>query len=268
MFAEKAVYSKHIYMTTTHNRISGRKGAVIRLNMNFYANGLASDPYALRKIVLYKNSVSEENAVFELLIDGDPSSTDYPSPIVKQSEGKFYYDWLVPDDIDVDSYIDEWHFIGDDLGVTDINDETLWDTICGRFFIVGSNGWYGDDELITKRFGFEPLDKNFTKGEVRPLEIGITPLPLYDYDINKITPLIPYLQASITIETLNCEKLIDDVAMDLGLRQGSYRTNPFVAKYLLDTNNFLIGTYRYSVKFTLPNGETRVSPKMYLSINV
>jgi hypothetical protein len=143
----------------------------------------------------------------------------------------------------------------------------MWDNICGRFFVINSNTWYGDDELITKRFGFEPLDRNFQKGEVRFLEVGIMPLPLYDYDWNRIVPLIPYLQASITIETLNCERIIEDAPMELGLRQGSYRTNPFVAKYKLDATAMLIGTYRYWVKFTLPNGETRISNKLHISIN-
>lgn len=253
-------------MTTTYNRISARKGAPVRLNMTFYANGVAADPYALRRVAIYKNSVSTENLVYQLDITDDPDSTDYPSPIVRDASGQFHLDWDVPDDIQADSYIDEWSFVGDVLA-TDLSDETLWDSICGRFFVIDSNTWYGDDDLITKRFGFEALDKNFTKGEVRPLEVGIMPLPLYDYDWNKIVPLIPYLQASITIETLNCERIVEDAAMDLGLRQGSYRTNPFVAKYLLTTSNFLIGTYRYWVKFVLPNGEVRMSQKLHFSIN-
>jgi hypothetical protein len=188
--------------------------------------------------------------------------------VVRASEGQFYLDWDVPDDVQADSYIDDWEFVGDTLAVTDIDDETLWSSTCGRFFIIDSNTWHGDDGLITKRFGFEALDKNFTKGEIRPLEVGIMPLPLYDYDWNKIVPLIPYLQATITIETLNCERIVENGAMELALRQGSYRTNPFVAKYLLDTTTtFLIGTYRYWIKFTLPNGEVRMSNKLHFSIN-
>jgi hypothetical protein len=254
-------------MTTTYNRISARKGAPVRLNMTFFANGVASDPYALRSVKIYRNTVAEENLVHQLDITDDPGTSDYPSPIVRASEGHFYYDWEVPDDVAPDSYIDEWHFVGDNLAVTDINDETLWDSTCGRFFIIDSSTWYGDDGLLAARLGFEALDKNYVKGEIRPLEVGIMPLPLYSFDWNRIVPLIPYLSATITIETLNCEPLVTNGAMDLGLRQGDYRTNPFVARYLLDTTTFLIGTYRYWIKFHLPNGEVRMSQKLHFSIN-
>lgn len=262
--------------TTVFPRISARKGAIVRLDMDFYANGILTDPYAFRQIDIYQNSKSTDNLLVSVEIP-DPDESDYPSPIEQVVDpdteevipGRYYYDFLVPDDVEVpDSFIDVWSFVGDELAGSDfdLTDESLWDESCGKFFIIASNVWTGDDNLLTVRFGFEPLDLNFTKPEIRQLEVGIMPLPLYDYDWNKIVPLIPHLQATISIETLNGEIVLDAGAMELALRQGSHRTNPFVARRLIDTGTFQIGTYKYYVSLALPNGETRVSQKLHLSI--
>jgi hypothetical protein len=97
-------------MTTTYNRISARKGAPVRLNMTFFSNGVASDPFAIRRVSIYRNAVAEENLIAQYDI-GDPSSTDYPTPIVRDATGQFHLDWDVPDDIEADSYIDVGQYL-------------------------------------------------------------------------------------------------------------------------------------------------------------
>ena len=93
------------------------------------------------------------------------------------------------------------------------------------------------------------------------------PLPLYDYDYNRITPMLPYLQATISIFSRNCEMIVNNAPMNIGLRQGSYRSNPFVLQYPLDTSKFLIGTYDYQVTVQMPCGSKIVSPKYTLTIS-
>jgi hypothetical protein len=110
------------------------------------------------------------------------------------------------------------------------------------------------------------LDQRFRQPEVRPLEIGITPLPLYDYNFNLNAPVIPNITATIRIETMNKEVLVNDAVMEMGLRQGSYRTNPFVLRYNVNTNSFLIGTYRYRIIATLPDGSTRASKDFVFTV--
>jgi hypothetical protein len=172
-----------------------------------------------------------------------------------------------------DVYVDKWWFIGDELIAStgselDLDDETLWDSQCNEFFLVPSNSWYLDDGLIVPRLGFEALDKDFVRSEIRSLEVGLMPLPLYDYDYNRIAPIMAYLTATITIETLNCETIVDAAPMTMGLRQGTHRSNPFTLRYLLDTtqSEFRRGSYRYKVNVQLPNGETRVSPPLQFTI--
>lgn len=258
-------------------RISGRKGSVIRLNASFYKNGVLANPYAIRRIDIYKGSKADENLVAQIPVDS-PGESTYPSPITQEEDssgpiaGTFYYDFTVPDDFTAPQiYIDDWNFIGDELigdnGTDiDITDETLWDSQCNRFWVYPANDWYIDDGLIIPRFGYEPLDRHFTKPEVRPLEIGLMPLPRYDFDYNRVAPLIPRLNATIDIETTNSEIIFEDQPCTIGLRQGSYRTNPFIIRYLLDTDKFLMGTYRYRITLHLPNGETRVSPNLVFTI--
>lgn len=281
-------------------RISGRKGSVIRLNASFYKNGLLADPFAIRRIDIFKGSKSTENLVIQIPIPS-PGGGNYPSPIEQESDssgplaGRFYYDLQIPDDFTAPSiYLDEWHFIGDHLIVgpsgtedpidvtdvtgdddaaeffagndADVNDEQLWDSQCNRFWVYPSNEWYIDDGLISARFGFEPLDRFYTKPEVRPLEVGIMPLPRYDFDYNRVAPLIPQLVATIDIETMNSELIYEARPCTVAIRQGSFRTNPFVVRFLLDTSTFLMGTYRYRINLHLPNGELRVSPNLVFTI--
>lgn len=261
--------------TGTFPRVSGRKGSTIRLNVTFYANGVATDPYAIREINIYRNSASATNLVDTIQINTLPGESAYPSPLVQCETGEYYYDYLVPDDlVTPDSYVDEWSFIGDALegeggttGDIDFNDQTLWDQKCGRFFLNNATNFCLDDGLIVPRIGFEALDVNLQKDELRSIEVGMMPLPLYDYDFNLISPMIPHIVPTYTLETLNHECIVNDGPALIGLRQGLHRTSPFVVRFQIDTSQFIIGTYQYKIKLQLPNGETRVSPNFKFSIN-
>jgi hypothetical protein len=92
------------------------------------------------------------------------------------------------------------------------------------------------------------------------------PLPLYDFNYKKLAAVVPSLQGTITIETQNNEVVVDEEKMCIGIRSGSYRSNPYVLKYLLDTTRFLKGTYRYQVTIHLPDGTTQVSSFFNLTI--
>lgn len=254
-------------------RISGVVGQSINLNGAFFVNGQATDPFAIRRIDIYQSKVADENLVAQIIFDL-PSSSSYPSPATQEVDamgallpGRFSVQFDVPSDfVAPETYFDVWRFIGDDPGTgADLDDETLWLSQCNQFWLFQSM-WAIDDGLVVPRFGFEPLDIKFSKPEVRTLEVGIMPLPLYDFDFNRIAPLIPHLQASIHIETTECEVLVDSSPMNIGLRQGSFRTNPFVLQYQLDTSTFLRGTYVFRTTLNLPNGETRVSPDMHFTI--
>lgn len=204
----------------------------------------------------------------------DISVTDYPSPLVQEEDssgplpGKYYLDMVVPDTFAApDSYIDKWFFIGDALENTeDPEDETLWDSQCNQFFVVASNSWYLDDGLIVPRIAFEAIDKDIVKPSVQTIEVGLMPIPLYDYDYNRVAPMMAHLVASIRIETLNCEAIVENDPMTIGLRQGTHRSNPFVAQYRLDSSLMLKATYRYWVTLHLPNGETRISPPLQFTV--
>ena len=257
-------------------RISSRKGETVRLNVTFYKNGVPADPFAIRRIDIYKNSKKAENLVAQVPID-TPETVGYPSPVVHLENssgfitGEYYLDFDIPDTFEPDIYIDDWLFIGDELTVSsgselDFDDETLWDSFCNKFWVFSGGGWYVDDGLIVPKFGFEALDREFVRPEIRTLEVGMMPLPLYDYDYNRIAPLIPQLTATISIETANKEVIIDGAACRIGLRQGSFRTNPFVVQYTIDTGTFIMGTYTYFITLTLPNGETRISKPLYFAI--
>lgn len=261
-----------------YNRLAGRVGNKIRLNATFLRNGVPADPYAIRMVRIYKKSVEDVNLVAEIPFP-PPDSTEYPSPATKLTEGPCgndgHYELIfdVPCDFpSPDVFFDVWYFIPDlncleeNATEFDIDDESLWVSKCNKFWLF-PDGWYVDDRLITPRLGFEPLDVHFRQGEVRYLEVGMMPLPLYDYDYNKIAPMIPYLRPSISIFTRNCEVVVDDEEMEMGLRQGSFRTNPFVAKYLLDTNNFLKNTYEYQVTVKMPDCQTIVSPKYTFTVS-
>lgn len=261
-----------------YGRVSGRVGNPINLNMSFFKNGIPSDPYAIRVVKIYRDSVEDANLVMEIPFP-DPDSPEYPFPATKV-EGECgvngSYNLIIDLPCDFPSpgvFIDVWHFIPDLVcfneitsGTPDLDDESLWLNKCGKFWVF-PDGWYADDGLLVPDIGFEPLDVQFRAGEKRWLEVGLMPLPLYDFNYNQIMPMIPFLEPTITIRHMGCEILIDAEAMTMGLRQGSYRTNPFVAKYLLDTTQFLRGTYDYQVTLKLPDCQTIVSPKYTFTIS-
>jgi hypothetical protein len=264
---------------TVYNRMSGRVGNTIRLNATFYKNGVPTDPYAIRSVKIYKRSVEDANLVAEIPFPS-PDSTEYPAPASENNNGPCTgsggsYELLfdIPCDFPApDLYFDVWCFIPDlnclETTAPDLDDESLWQCACNKFWVY-PDGWYVDDHLMVPRLGFEPLDVQFRAGEKRFLEVGIMPLPLYDYDYNMIMPLIPYLQAKITIGTgKGCDEIIvNGEDMEMGLRQGSFRTNPFVAKYFLDTSNFFRGTYEYRVTIEMPDCSTFVSPTYTFTVS-
>jgi hypothetical protein len=281
-------------------RISGRRGNEIELGMTFSHGGVPTDPYAITRIDIYKTQVLPHNLVATILLPR-PCDTGYPSPIEHVTEtipagdcgtgvqpgmdipGKFKFNWTVPDDLQVpDVYIDVWSYIATNpcslaefatsCGTTDCYPDLLDPALanlmlssCGRFWVYSDN-WEVSDGLETIRLGFEPLDQKFRTGEIRPLEVGITPLPLYDYNYNLVAPKLPFLTATIQISTQANEILIQDAPMEIGLRSGSYRNSPYVLKYCLDTTQLLIGTYKYRVMVTLPDGTTRASGDFILTI--
>jgi len=253
-------------------RISSHTGGVVDLNVTFYRNGTPTDPYAIRRIDIYEGSEKPENLVAQIPVV-DPDDVSYPNPLVRTLQGTgsplpgvFTLPFTIPTTFNAPSvYLDVWRFIGTDPGTGgDLDDESTWLSQCNKFWVF-PDGFYLDDGLVVPRFAFEALDKAFRKPEVRSLEVGLMPLPLYDYDFNRIAPIIPQLRATIEIKTENCEVLVEDVCR-IGIRQGSYRTNPFVVQYQLNTANFLVGTYIYRITLHLPNGETRVSDDLRLTI--
>lgn len=270
-------------MSTPLPRISGRLGQPLDLNITFYRNGIPTDPFAIRQVAIYKSAVQPENliAVFPITYPFDPN---YPAPLSRESNGSsgfkpgvFHLFWDVPKfGIPVpDIFFDVWSFIEDNpdagsggtVGNTEataeeeqeLNDESRWISCCNEFWLY-PDGTFCDDGLTNIRLGFEAIDVKFNQPEVRTLEIGITPLPLYDFDYNKVAPIIPLLKPLFSLMTDNCELIIDKAPMKMGVRQGTYRSNPFVAQYRFDTNQVYKGSYKYQMILQLPNGESRVSP--------
>lgn len=253
-------------------RVSGHVGQPIRLNVTFYQGGIPTDPFAIRKVDIYQSSVRPDNLIAEIpfVLPDDPT---YPSPAAQIvlgsgfAPGEFELIWDVPSDLVIpNNFFDVWNFIPEDPGSSaDLDDEDLFLTKCNRFWVF-PDAWFADDGLETIKIGFEPLDLKFHQPEIRTLEIGLVPLPLYDFNFNLISPIIPHLTGTISIQTENCEILVDEEPVSIGLRQGSYRSTPFVLQFKLDTTRFLKGTYRYRVTVKLPNGETRVSAFFRISI--
>jgi hypothetical protein len=274
-------------------RISARRGQVVDLNVDFRHNGVLTDPFAVRHVEIYKTQVLPHNLITTVLV-ANPTDTLYPAPLCREYEdengnevegtetgailraGKFHLPYVVPIDAPVpDIYFDVWYYYptnpvaggteptADELDDINVTAQLL--KCCHRFWAYPED-WFCDDRLQTVRFGFEPLDQRFHSPETRPLEVGLMPLPLYDYNYNLVTPLIPFLQPTISIESQRCELLVDDESCRIGVRQGSYRSNPWVIQYDLDTSKFLKGTYQYQIKLTLPDGSTRVSRKFILVI--
>lgn len=283
-------------LTNSFPRISARRGQVVDLNVDFVNNGVLADPYAIRRVEIYKSQVVPHNLVSNVVIT-DPTDPIYPSPLCRDTiesppgecctepsepetpiAGKYHLPFAIPPEFEVpDVYFDVWYFyptnpcgeFGTDITECDIDDPNYDDMMvkcCHRFWVYPDE-WFCDDRLQTVRFGFEPLDQRFQSPENRTLEVGLMPLPLYDYNFNLVNPIIPFLNPTITIETQNCELLVDEEPCRIGIRQGSYRSNPWVIQYDLDTRRFLKGTYRYFIKLTLPNGSTRVSRKFILTIS-
>lgn len=274
-----------------YNRISARRGQDVSLDASFYLGGIPTDPYAIYRVEIFRGSVAAENIVAAIDVVS-PESTDYPAPLELQPDlpaapdacpsppdcdsgtgtispdGRYRLTWSVPSDVIVpDIYFDVWYFFGSNPGANDLSSyANLLEQKCNRFWIYPDN-WYVDGGLDTIRLAFEPLDIKFRKPERRPLEIGITPMPLYDYNYNLVAPIIPYSTSSISIWTGNRELVVQNEPCTIKLRQGSYRTNPFVISYNLDTCRLFIGTYRYRVTLTLPDGSTRVSGDFYLTVS-
>ena len=261
-------------MSQQFPRISGRLGQTILLDATFFHAGTPVEPYAVRQIEIYKSSVRDENLQTVIPIS-DPHSTSYPSPLerVTGRTGYLRMPWSVPITLSAPAaYFDKWSFIPADVfgsagSEADPDDPTLWQSQCFRFWLYPDN-WFGDDGLETVRFGFEPLDSKFGKGEKRMLEVGLMPLPLYDYNHNLVVPLIPFLNGYIHIETQNCEVIIDREPMVIGIRQGSYRSNPFVMRFLVDTCSYMAGTYRYYVSIEMPNGQVLRSKELDFTVSV
>jgi len=189
--------------------------------MRFIRNGEGAMPFAIRRIDIYRGFIRHSNLVGQIPFV-DPSDSTYPFPAAQSTDDLSQYyvifdapETLVPDDI----YFDVWHFIGDDHGSIDIDDESLWISQNGIFYLF-DDVWLANDDLQTIRLGFEPLDKNFKRGEIRTIEVAIYPLPLYDHNWNLIAPLIPQLYPTMTVYTSYGE-LIDglvDAPCTMGIR--------------------------------------------------
>lgn len=254
-------------------RISGKIGDIITLNVTFYKNGTPQVPFAIRRIDIYKDSLSAANKVAEIPIPL-PSESLYPAPIEYGdansdgtiTTGELVLNWDVPLDLTPGLYFDVWYFIPNDPGTgADLDDETIWQKCCHKFWLY-EGGFYCTDNLESIKFGYEALDIKFRKPEVRHFEVGVMPLPLYDFDQDLFFPAFLKSTATISIQSLNCEPLVVDAPMTIGLRQGHYRSNPFVYKYLLDTNDFLIGTYKARITSTLPDSTVIVSPDIFFEV--
>jgi hypothetical protein len=263
-------------------RISGRLGQPIDLNTTFFRNGIPTDPYAIVNVSIYSVAVKRENLITVIPISF-PWDPNYPSPLSRDEgssgakPGVFHLIWDVPTNITVPNiFFDVWNYLPDNPGISSslgitaeenlLNDESLQRRCCNEFWLY-PEGFSCTDDLTTIRFGFEPIDIKFHQPEVRTLEVGLMPLPLYDFDYNKIMPIIPFLKAFISISTEHCEPIIVKQPMKIGLRAGMYRSNPFTLQTLIDTTKFLKGSYTYSCLIQLPNGETRSSPQFILQIS-
>lgn len=267
-----------------YSRISARLGETVLLDVDFYHAGILADPYAIRKIELYHTSVVPHNLAATILV-ADPDGNNYPLPVdrVTTTEpagycgtgpvegvpipGKYQLLFNVPTNFSApDVYMDVWYFYSQEpciLGTDpcDLDDPGIMQQLqksCHRFWVYPDE-WLASDSLQTVNFAIEPLSQRFHQPEVRPLECGLMPTPLYDYNYNLVAPMMPFLQASITISTQYNEILVQDAAMTIGIRHGSYRSNPYVLRYNLDTTQFLKNTYRYRILIQLPDGSTRAS---------
>jgi len=245
-------------------RIAGRLGQVVNLNMNFYHNGKLTSPFAIRKIDIFRDSLRPGNLVASIPFV-DPTDPTYPFPAVEVGPVEFQVFFDAPSNfVPCDIYFDVWSFVGSDPGSAGFDDESLWIAQSGMFWLY-DDVWIADDELQTKRLGFEPLDKKLKRGEIRTIEVAIHPLPLYDYDFNKLAPVIPQLEPTIDIRTAKDELVVQDALCTIGTRQGHHRNSPFVIKCPIDTRAFLRGMYRYNLKVNI-SGQTIVSPSFSFTV--
>lgn len=251
-------------------RISARTGGVVALNMSFKNNGALMDPYAIIKVNIYKNKIAQANLV-EMIEIVPPDSTDYPAPLERGLDdddnpipGKYVLNYAIPSEFEQDVYFDEWVIVSECNSTDCLEDTDQCSTICGRFYVF-TDCVVGDDELEKFKFGFESLNHHFSKPAVVPLEVGVMPLPLYDHKVGAIQA-IASATAKIMIETDRQEVVLEWTPIDIALRSGSYRSNPYVLRYTLATSEFLAGTYAYKVMLKLRNGDTYVSKRMYFTI--
>jgi hypothetical protein len=256
-----------------YTRVSARRGEQVALEARFVQGGVPTAPHAIYRVEIYRGKVAAENIVDAIDIPS-PDSSEYPGVLVEGAAGLYTLNWTVPDYADVpDVYFDVWYFFGSDprnlsssSGDEYVENEDKLIQFCNRFWVY-PDSWYVDGGLQTLRFGFEALDTRFNKPEKRPLEIGLMPLPLYDYDYNLVAPIIPYIDAKIDMWTVHKEPIITQEPMTIKLRQGAYRSNPFVLSYLFDTEDIFIGTYKYRITLTLPDGTTRISPDSFITVS-
>lgn len=268
-------------------RISGRVGQIVNLDVTFYNNGTAADPFAIRKIEIYKTSIAPHNLIKTINVVG-PTDDTYPSPVSRVGvetnteptvlPGQYVYAYTPDASLVVpDVFFDVWYYHpadprpGECTGTdnpTECEIDQYDDSLlrcCHRFWLY-PDGWFCGDQLESIEFGFEPLNQKFFQPERKQLQVGLMPLPLYDFNRALVLPMMPHLKGTITISTHSCEPLVTDAVMNIGLRQGSYRTNPYVLRYELDSTGFLKGTYKYRITITLPDGSTRTSPDYNLVI--
>lgn len=250
-------------------RISGRLGQYVDLNVQFLNSGQPAEPYDISKIEIYRSEVLTGNLVATIDVSAR-DSTEYPAPLCTNSTvlGEYHYPFLVPTEfVAPDVYFDVWYYNPTDTGTAGTSGVLAPALSCCHRFWIYPDAWFCDDKLQTIRFGFEPLDQQFYQPELRTLEVGLMPLPLYDYNFNLVNPIIPFLNPTITIQTQFCETLVDNAPCRIGIRQGSYRSNPYVIQYDVNTSDFLKGTYQYQITLNLPDGTTRVSRKFIIVIN-
>jgi hypothetical protein len=248
----------------TYSRINARLGSIVNLNMRMLRNGAPQTPYALREITIYRGSIRPGNVVATIPFP-DPDGTTYPFPATEVAPGEFVVPFAVPEDfVPCDVYYDVWSFLGDDPGTDGVDATNLWISQTGAFWVY-DDVWISDDDLQTLRLGFDPLDKKLRRGELRTIEVGIHPLPLYDYNYNILTPIIPQLNPTITIHTTNCELIVADAPCKVGIRQGKHRNAPYVIQCLVDTRTLLRGTYSYTVKVNIED-RTLISPRFHFTI--
>lgn len=232
--------------------------------MTMLRNGIPTSPYAIREITIYRGSVRPGNVV-AVIPFVDPGDASYPFPATEISPGEFVVPFEVPHNfIPCDAYYDVWSVLGSDPSTDGIDDPTLWISQTGSFW-VHDDTWISDDELRTLRLGFDPLDKKLRRGEQRTIEVAIHPLPLYDYEYNVLAPIIPQLNPTISIETVNCELIVSDAPCKIGLRQGKNRNAPYVVQCFIDTRTLLRGSYAYTIKVNIED-RIIISPKFYFTV--